>query len=503
MAVATLTYHISKVLTGLIKYPVLRNMRSPLWLASVCRPSQERPESLATQLYRDLVEAVQDGRIGDGDKLPSSRSAAQALGVSRSTITAAYDLLAAEGVVVARQGAAPRVIAPTALSQGQRLEEGPGLSRRGAVLGFNHRRAALAEVTGALMPGEPDEGLFPAEEWARLLRRVSGRRLGSTSQYDATYGTEELRVALQNRLAADRGVHVGSDQIIVVPGTQGALAVLAHALADPGDLAALEDPGWLGARTAFLGAGLRVAPLSVDCDGADPETLPKDIRLAYLTPSNQYPLGRRLTLARRLDFIARAKATSAILIEDDYDSDFHWSGRTIPALAAQAHSGHVVLVGSASKVLLPALRIGWIVVPHSMVDALRVVQRNLGLVVNVHAQLALAELMRSGRYRTQVRRIARTYHERFGHLLDALKDVPGTHIEKPDGGVQVTLHLLEGWNEEHVIENLRRRGLTPGRLSAYCRDREMQGLVIGLGDAIREHVATLRQCLIEIYERRL
>lgn len=503
MAVETLTWHTSKVLTGLRKYPVLEVMRSPVWLASVCRPSQERPDSLVTQLYLDLVKAVQDGRIGDGDRLPSSRSAARALGVSRSTITAAYDLLTAEGVIVARQGAAPRVTAPTVPIQEKMPEEGPGLSRRGAVLGVNHRRAALAEVSGALMPGEPDEGLFPAEEWARLLRRVSGRPLGSASQYDSVYGTEELRVALQDRLVADRGVHVGSDQIIVVPGTQAALALLAHALADPDDLVALEDPGWLGARTAFLGAGLRVAPLQVDCDGADPETLPFDARMAYLTPSNQYPLGRRLTFTRRLDFIARAKATGAILIEDDYDSDFHWSGRTIPALAAQAHSGHVVLVGSASKVLLPALRIGWIVVPHSMIDALRVVQRNLGLVANVHAQLALAELMRSGRYRTQVRRIARTYRERVGHLLEALKDVPGIHIEKPDGGVQVTLQFLKGWNEEQVIKNLRTRGLTPGRLSAYCRDREMRGLVIGLGDATQEHVETLRQCLIGSHERRL
>ena len=470
-------------------------MRSPVWLTSVCHLSEERPEPLPTQLYLDLVRAVRKGRIGDGDRLPSSRSAAQALGVSRMTVTSAYELLAAEGIITVRQGAAPRVVSPEPYVQEQTSSQGPVPSRRGEALGVDLRREVLPLSGEALAPGEPDETMFPADEWARLLRRVSRRRLGASALYGSTYGAKELRMALRDRLAADRGVHVAAEQIVIVPGSQAAMALLSQVLADPGDLAALEDPGWLGARTAFLGAGLRVSPLRVDAGGADPASLPSEARLAYLTPSNQYPLGARLSLSRRLGFIARAKASGAVLIEDDYDSDFHWSGRTIPALAAQDHGGHVVLVGSASKALLPALRIGWIVVPPGLIDSVRRAQRNLGMMANLHAQLALAELMRSGRYRAQIRRIARDYHGRVRTLVQALDTLPDVMIHPPDGGVQVTLQFRRDLDEEPVLAQLARYGLHPGRLSGYCQRGDLRGLVIGLGSATPERIAMLRDGL--------
>ncbi|WYB27962.1 PLP-dependent aminotransferase family protein [Thioclava sp. GXIMD4215] len=334
--------------------------------------------------------------------------------------------------------------------------------------------------------------MFPADEWARLLRRVSRRQRGASALYGSAYGAKELRMALQDRLAADRGVHVTAEQIVIVPGSQAAMALLAQVLADPGDLAAVEDPGWLGARAAFLGAGLRISPLRVDPGGADPASLPTGARLAYLTPSNQYPLGARLSLSRRLGFIARAKASGAVLIEDDYDSDFHWSGRTIPALAAQDHGGHVVLIGSASKALLPALRIGWIVVPPGLIGPVRRAQRNLGMLANLHAQLALAELMRSGRYRAQIRRIARAYHGRVRTLVEALATLPDVTVHPPDGGVQVTLQFRRGLDEQSVLAQLAHHGLHPGCLSGYCQRGDLRGLVIGLGSATPERIARLR-----------
>lgn len=476
-------------------------MSSPVWLTSVCHLSDTRAEPLPSQIYKDLTQAIRDGRIADGDRLPSSRSAALALGVSRTTVTAAYELLATEGIVTVRQGAAPRVIAPDPPGVDPRPDQGPDqgptLSKRGITLSTDLRRQIMPASGGALVPGEPDETLFPSEDWARVLRRVSRRRLGTSALYDATYGVKALRQALRDRLAADRGVHVEADQIVIVPGSQAALALLSHSLTDPGDIAALETPGWLGARTAFLGAGLRLAPLPVDASGADPAHFPPDARLAYLTPSNQYPLGTRLSLSRRLDFIARAKAAGAILIEDDYDSDFHWSGRTIPALAAQEHGGHVILVGSASKALLPALRIGWIVVPSGLVGCIRAAQRNLGIMANVHAQLALAELMSSGRYRAQIRRIARSYHDRVRSLLDALATLPEARVHTPDGGVQVTLQFGPDRDEAELVSHLARYDLHPARLSGYCLNGERQGLVIGIGSATPDRIERLRKALAD------
>jgi GntR family transcriptional regulator / MocR family aminotransferase len=475
--------------------------RSPVWLTSVCHLSEERSEPLPTQLYHDLVRAVRDGRIGDGDRLPSSRRAAEDLGVSRTTVTSAYELLAAEGIITVRQGAAPRVISPEYLIQDQTCRHGPTPSLRGEALSTDFRREVLPTSGGALSPGEPDETLFPADEWARLLRRVSRRRLGAPALYGDPYGVEDLRLALRDRLASDRGVHVDADQIVIVPGSQAAMALLAQVLTDPGDLAAIEDPGWLGARAAFLGAGLRLSPLRVDAGGADPASLPVEARLAYLTPSNQYPLGKRLSLSRRLEFIARAKVTGAVLIEDDYDSDFHWSGRTIPALAAQDHDGHVVLIGSASKALLPALRIGWIVVPPGLIDTVRRAQRNLGMIANLHAQFALAELMQSGRYRVQIRRIARDYHGRVRTLVEALTAISEVTVHPPDGGVQVTLQFRSDLDEEPVLAELARRGLHPGRLSGYYQRGDLRGLVIGVGSATPERITMLRDGLRNLFDQ--
>lgn len=476
-------------------------MSSPVWLASISDPRTDRAEPLPVQLYKDIASAVLDGRIGCGEHLPSSRQAAKALGVSRTTVTAAYELLAAEGIAAIRQGAVPTIIAPQAAPCETDAAVGPSVSERGMALGAGHLDRVPRPSSGALAPGGPDEGLFPADEWARTLRRVARRPLGSAALYGAAHGVEALRRALRDRLATDRGVRVDTDQIVIVPGTQAAVALLAHALCDPGDVAALEDPGWPGARTACRGAGLTVVPLTVDRWGADPHTLPPDTRLTYLTPSNQYPLGTRLSQARRLAFLDRARSAGAFIVEDDYDSDFHWSGGVIPALAAQDHGGHVVLVGSASKTLLPALRIGWMVVPPGLVDPIRAAQRSLGIVANVHAQLALAELMQTGRYRTQVRRIARAYHERVRGLVDALADVSAATVTLPDGGVHVTVRLAGEKVEATAVERLARHGLTPGQLSDYCAGADHHGLVVGLGDATATNVMTLRDVLLSLPDR--
>ncbi|UOA28875.1 HTH-type transcriptional regulatory protein GabR [Pseudosulfitobacter sp. DSM 107133] len=461
----------------------------------MCHPSAKRPEALAVQVYRDLLEAVRTGRLGDGSRLPSSRAAAQALGLSRSTINLAYELLRAEGVIEVRQGAAPRVIAPVTGPPRKTAKAVRIPSQRGRQLGEVRRDSATAQALGRMAPGEPSEALFPADEWARALRRAARRQHGPVSSYATPHGLPELRRVLAGRLATDRGLAVDPEQILITTGTQGSLALAAQVLSDAGDRAALEDPGYPGARAAFLGAGLHLHAMPVDAEGARPDAVPKDTRLIYLTPSNQYPMGIRMSHARRVAFLNMAQQTGALILEDDYDSEFLWRGREIAALAAEASAGQVIYMGSASKVLMPALRLGWMVVPPDLVDPLRTAQRNLGLMANLHAQHALADMMHTGRYRAQLKRIARVYEGRGRALAQALSSLDGVSASQPDGGVQVTALFDGRLTEDAALAAVSAQGFQPAKLSDYCSDVANCGLVIGFADATPERIAAFVDAL--------
>lgn len=470
-------------------------MTKPLSLPLICQPSATRSDTLAVQVYRDLLDAVRNGQLSHGSRLPSSRGAAQALGLSRSTINLAYELLRAEGVIDVRQGAAPQVIAPDTGPAKPPVKVARAPSARGRQLGAVRRDSAAAQVSERMAPGEPSEVLFPADEWARALRRAARRQHGPVSAYAAPHGLPTLRRILAERLATDRGLAVDPEQILITTGTQGSLALAAQVLSDAGDRAAIEDPGYPGARAAFLGAGLHLHSMPVDAEGARPDDLPDDTRLIYLTPSNQYPLGIRMSHARRVAFLNTARRTGALIFEDDYDSEFLWRGREIAALAAEASADQVIYMGSASKVLMPALRLGWMVVPPDLIDPLRAAQRNLGLMANLHAQHALADMMREGRYRAQLKRIARIYEERGRALAQALSSIDGVSASQPDGGVQVTAHFDGRLTEDAALAAVAARGFQPGKLSSYCSGTDLRGLVIGFADATPDRIAAFISAL--------
>lgn len=259
----------------------------------------------------------------------------------------------------------------------------------------------------------------------------------------------------------------------------------------------MEDPGFMGARAAFLGAGLEIAPVPVDEHGLKPELVPGDARLIYVTPSNQYPLGYRLSLPRRMELLERARSQNALVIEDDYDSEFLWRGREIAALAAHGESGGVVYLGTAAKVLMPALRIGWMVVPEALIGPMRAAHRNLGLMANLHAQIALAEMMHSGRYRAHLRRIARAYEALGNALAAALAAIEGIEVHPPDGGVQLTVRFNNGRDETPALSALAEAGFRPARLSANCLGEPLSGLIVGFADATPDRIVRFAQVLDE------
>ncbi|MCB2136866.1 MAG: PLP-dependent aminotransferase family protein [Rhodobacteraceae bacterium] len=454
---------------------------APLLLTTIAAPDRDLPTPLAVQLYRSLLDAIRTGRATGS--LPSSRKTAIALGLSRNTVNAAYDLLRAEGAVDIRHGAAPRVLPPKVSDSAALPSAGArgGLSARGE----GWARDGIRRSAGGIMaPGHPDETLFPRDEWAMHLRRAGRRRQGAGFAYADYSGIPALRSVLARRLTIDRGMQVEPDQILVTPGSQASLSLLALALAEAGDMALIEEPGYPGARNAFRGAGLRLCPLPVDAEGADLSGAPP-ARLVYLTPANQYPMGHRLSLRRRGQVLDYLNGTGALLVEDDYDSEFHWQGREIAALQGDAPD-QVIALGTAAKALMPALRIGWIVAPRHIAGPLRAAQRNLGLGVNIHAQAALAEFMDSGRYRAHLRRIARIYGERGRALAAALRAIPGLDLPDPSGGVQLGCRLPGG--EAGIVRALRDAGYGTAALSDYCIGPPQEGLITGFAEATAERI---------------
>lgn len=351
-------------------------------------------------------------------------------------------------------------------------------------MGHDPRARQGAEGGGIFAPGEPDPALFPADAFAQRLRRAARQLAPRASGYADFHGLPVLRAAIADQLVRHRGLRITPDQVLVLPGMQAALALLAQVLADPGDTALVEDPGYAGARGAFAGAGLRLAPLPVDAEGARIDGT-EPARLIYVTPSTQFPTGARMTLPRRQALLAAAQDRGAVVIEDDYDSEFVWRGGAIPALHALADGTGVIYLGTAAKSLAPGLRLAWAVVPPALVAPLAQAQRNLGMAANVHAQAAFAGLLADGAWRAHVRRITRAYAAREALLAGALRDRFGSALRlcRPDGGLQLVAEFAVPRDEGPVLDALRRGGFAVAALSGYCLKPTRHGLVIGFAEA--------------------
>ena len=464
----------------------------PLTLTRLAALDRASDQPLAVQLYRALLGAIRSG-VAVGT-LPSSRATADALGIARNTVNTAYDLLRAEGAVAIRQGAAPLIIAPDRPLPAPPLRNDlPLAASRGRAIAF---LSADRDLVGLMAPGQPDPDLFPRDDWARALRRAARLTPPEAQGYRHYTGLPALRDTLAHRLTKDRGMGVRPEQILITPGAQASLTLLALALAEPGDRALVEDPGYAGAKSAFLTAGLTLHPMPVDADGADCGQSPP-ARLIYLTPANQYPLGHRLSLARRAAILAHARRHDAFVIEDDYDSEFLWQGRPIAALQAEAPE-RIVTIGTASKALAPGLHLGWIVAPAQIVRILAAAQRTLGLAANIHAQAALAAFIEDGGHRAHLHRIARIYGERGRAFAAALRTIPGVQVHDPSGGVQFAIRLPRG-TETAALTALAAAGFGAAPLSSFCLGPGQEGLVAGFAEAtpdrIARFVAVLRSAL--------
>jgi GntR family transcriptional regulator/MocR family aminotransferase len=456
-------------------------------------PDRTSPVALHRQLATHLRDAILGGELAGGTRLHASRALALQLGVSRNTVTQAIDELVAEGYLETRVGAGTYVASGLTLhARGARetAPVAPRLSVRALRFAPHLHDPDGGSEPALFRPGVPDLALFPDAVW----RRVANRWLDSTATrgYGDARGFLPLREAIAAHLRQTRGVTLGAGNVIVVEGTRAALALIADVLLDPGDAIAVEDPGYAAMHDAAAAAGATSIPVPLDDEGFDVTRAPSDARLAYVTPSHQYPTGVVMGLRRRLDLIEWARAANAYVIEDDYDAEFRYDGAPLPALQGLADA-RVLYVGTFSKTLAPGLRVAWIVVPDALVDAFGAARA-----VASGGPSFVAE----GHFALHVRRASQRYRERRDALVGALERRLGSAVRVQ--GAATGLHVVARFDGDDVAVTAAAavHDVVAPALSRYAlRASGPSGLVLGFAAGAPAAIERAAERLERAFER--
>jgi GntR family transcriptional regulator/MocR family aminotransferase len=442
---------------------------------------------LATQIYRQIIEAVVDGRLRPGERMPPTRELARRLAVSRNTVAVAYDRLTAEGFLVGRVGAGTFVCGEALDRRRPRTAPaGRGVEPR------RFWRTAPSPVTGLgegpydFTVGVPEVQLFPLETWRRLVTQELRLATIQQADYSEPAGHPGLREAIARYVGVARSVRAAPGDVLVTHGAQQALDLVGRVLIDPGTRVAVEEPGYPPARLLFESLGARVTGVPVDGDGLDVAALPADTRLVYVTPSHQYPLGVPMSLRRRAALLAWAERHRAVVVEDDYDSEFRFEDRPLEPLQSLDRDGRVVYVGTFSKTMLPMLRLGFLVAPASLRPALVSAKRLTDWHGELSNQAALARFLDDGHLARHVRRATRVYADRHAAVVGALRrDFAGWLEPVPSAvGLHVCARLAPGAEVDltGVVRRAAEAGVAVTELARFCGERPAQrGLVIGYG----------------------
>jgi GntR family transcriptional regulator/MocR family aminotransferase len=453
---------------------------------------------LHRQLYNALGQAILSGRLASGTRLPSSRALAAELAVSRNTVVNAFEQLVAEGylegkvgagtwvsrtlpdeLLAVRQAARPPEPRPTGLARAM-------LSGRGRLIaGTAVSQSPWGQVVRPFRAGLPALDLFPRKVWGRLLTRRVPALSDALLQYGDPAGYRPLRQAIATYLGAARGVRCEADQVLVVGGAQQALDLTARLLLDPGQAVWVENPGYLGARGAFLAAGASLVPLPVDDEGlnvaaglaAGPQA-----RLAYISPSHQYPLGVTMSLPRRLELLAWAEQNRAWIVEDDYDSEYRYAGQPLAALQGLDPAGRVIYIGTFSKVLFPALRLGYLVAAPALIQAFVAARALQDRGSALLEQAVLADFIDQGHFARHIRRMRTLYRERQTALVEAVRQELGDllEIKATPAGLHLVGWLPAGVDDQAVSQRLLAEGIESLSLSSFAlTPLPRGGLVLG------------------------
>ena len=479
---------------------------------------------LYRQAYRGLRAAILDGTLAPGERLPSSRTLARDARLARNTVLQAYEQLVAEGYAVSRRGAGTFVASelPEALARPVRARRGDGRATPAPAPLSDWGRRALRHLPRRVAwdrphpaprydfrYGDPAYDDLPYATWCRLLARRARRASERQLSYGPPGGAPELREALAAYLARSRGVVCDPEDVIVTCGAQQAIDLTARVLIGPGDPVAVEEPGYLGIRNALEIAGARLVHVSVDDEGLPPEKLEgRDAKLVCVTPSHQYPLGGVMPLARRVALLERARETGAFILEDDYDGEFRYDGRPLESLQALDRDGRVLYAGTASKAMFPALRIGYLVTPPALRDALLAAKAFADTGTATLEQRVLADFIAEGYFERHLRRARVRHAARRAALLEALDRHFGDAAEVV--GANAGLHLV-AWLRDVAPGELRRLRERAARRDVgvhpitpfYARPPRRAGIILGYAAldeaAIAEGVRRLAGAVAELH----
>jgi GntR family transcriptional regulator/MocR family aminotransferase len=451
-------------------------------------------QGLARQLYQALRERILDGRLQSRTRLPASRDLASLLGISRNTVTRAFDQLYAEGYIEGRIGAGTYV---AELSAATRPSAAPAIQAQSPatqsaalqLLQSHHLSPPLSGAPRAFRVGVPAFDLFPFETWARLSarfwRKPSLARLG----YGDPAGDLQLRELIAAYLRNSRGLHCDPAQIVVTSGSQQAISLCAQLLVTPGARVALENPGYRAAGHALAIAGAQLCGVAVDDQGLDTAALERieDCRLVYLTPSHQYPTGVTLSLERRLQLLEWAQRNDGLIIEDDYDGEYRYSGTPLAPLAALDRQGRVLYVGTFCKIAFPALRLGYLLLPPALAEAFA---RRRALDMRhseIGTQAVMAEFIAAGHFQRHIRRMRSAARSRRDALLAGWpQNVPGcAPLPVVEAGLHLCVRVDSLARERELISAAAQVGVEISALSSYwlpdssTPEDQRAGLVLG------------------------
>jgi len=431
----------------------------------------DSPLALHRQVYLGIRGAILSGRLTRGQRLLSSRALAGLLEISRTTATLACEQLVGEGYLETRRGSGTYVCASLPeeyLAPLDAPDRDLNPAVRPALSGFGRRLGGLGDPGGPrnlpydFAPDRPALDEFPMALWSRLLARQCRAASPKLLAYAADpAGYAPLREAVADYLRRSRAVRCQADQVIVLSGAQQAIDVALRVLVDPGETVAMEDPGYPGARRAFLAHGARILPLPVGKDGLDLAGLKRSpVRLAYVTPSHQYPTGVVLDLAHRLELLTWARERGAMVFEDDYDSEFRYQGRPLPAMQGLDGAGAVLYAGTFSKALFPGLRLGYLVAPAALVGPLTRAVALTSRQAPVLEQGALADFIREGHLDGHLRRMRTLYGVRREALVEALDRCFGNRVAIL--GASGGMHLMARFSAARPDGELVRRAAELG-----------------------------------------
>src|SRR5207302_7968360 len=458
---------------------------------SLAGPRADR--DLYRWLYEELRAAILAGRLRPGSRLPATRDLAQTYRISRPTAVTAFEQLKSEGYVEGRAGSGTYVsqVLPDQLLQVGRMRQEKQLPHRQVALSSYARRLQPFLAPTSTRPIRAFRAnlaaldLFPTTLWAqvaaRRLRRVSTHLLAGGD----ALGYRPLREAVAEYLNTSRGVKCSAEQVLIVSGAQEALDRTARVLLNPDEPVWMEEPGYPGAAVVFHAVGAKICPVPVDDEGVDMERgirRWRRARLVYVTPAHQFPLGVTMSLRRRLALLEWARRSGTLIFEDDYDSEYRYAGRPIPALQGLDRAGVVIFAGTFNEVLFPALRLAYLVVPPAMVDRFAAAQSVSMRHAPLLDQAVLCDFITEGHFARHIRRMRELYAERLAILLELARSRLGGLLEIPEveAGLQTVGWLAEGITAERAAEEAAKANVEVIPLSRYSSRRlERQGLILG------------------------